>query len=493
MSVQGLSIETVVEPAGEWASIERFEPGESHTAVIGLSSVAALGGFLFGYDSSVINGAVSAIGTHFNMAAGALGFAVASALLGAAAGAMVAGRVADGFGRVWAMRVAAILFFVSAVGTGLAPTLALLIIFRVIGGVGVGAASVIAPAYIAEIAPARIRGRLGSLQQLAIVLGIFAALLMDYVIGSGLANSPTSSLAGMQAWRWMFLAMVVPAVIYGVGALFIPESPRYLVVKDRLQEASDVLRRVLGNIDVHAKVRDIQETIAREVKPRMRDLRGPAFGLLPIVWVGIALSVFQQFVGINVIFYYSSVLWHAVGFSESDSLLISVITSVVNIVSTLVAISRIDASGRKPLLVIGSIGMTVTLGVMAAIFGTAAIKHGEPSLSGAAGPIALIAANLFVFFFAVSWGPVVWVLLGEKFPNRIRAAALSVAAAAQWVANWAISTSFPSLKNAGLGLAYGIYAGCAFVSLLFVLRFVSETKGKELEEMTGDIRTAKSA
>jgi SP family sugar:H+ symporter-like MFS transporter len=224
--------------------------------------------------------------------------------------------------------------------------------------------------------------------------------------------------------------------------------------------------------------------LSTEHRPRFADVRGPALGLMPIVWVGIGLSVFQQFVGINVIFYYSSVLWQAVGFSESSSLAITVITSVVNIATTLVAISFIDKAGRKPLLLIGSAGMTVTLGIMAAIFGTASLNaQGNPVLHGAAGPVALVAANLFVVFFGMSWGPVVWVLLGEKFPNRIRAAALAVAASAQWIANWAISTSFPSLKNAGLGLAYGLYAGFALLSLLFVMRFISETKGKELEEM----------
>jgi SP family sugar:H+ symporter-like MFS transporter len=494
VTVQGLPIEPAVEPAPEWAAVERFEPGQSNAAVIGLASVAALGGFLFGYDSAVINGAVKAIGAQYNAAAGTLGFAVASALLGAALGALVAGRVADWFGRLWAMRVAAVLFLVSAVGTGLAGSLAVLIAFRVIGGVGVGVASVIAPAYIAEIAPARIRGRLGSLQQLAIVLGIFVALLVDYVLATIAGGSEKNLALGLEAWRWMFLAMTVPAVVYGVGAFLIPESPRYLVGKDRLAEASDVLRRVLGNVDIPGKVREIQQTLTREVKPRMRDLRGPALGLMPIIWVGIGLSVFQQFVGINVIFYYSSVLWQAVGFSEHDSLLITVITSVVNIVTTLVAISRIDQSGRKPLLIIGSIGMTVTLGMMALIFGTAPLNaHGEPVLHGLAGPVALVSANLFVFAFGMSWGPVVWVMLGEKFPNRIRAAALSVAAAAQWVANWAISTSFPVLKNAGLGLAYGIYAVSALLSLVFVLRFVRETKGQELEAMTEDIRGVASS
>src|SRR5918912_1277711 len=350
--------------AEDWGSVERFEPGESHGAVTRCAATAALGGF-------------------------------------------GAGRIADRFGRLKAMWAAAALFLVSAIGTGLSGSLPLLIGFRVIGGVAVGAASVIAPAYIAEIAPARIRGRLGSLQQLAIVTGIFLALLVDYVLATAAGGSE-------------------------------------------------------------------------------KDL---ALGLVPIVWVGIGLSVFQQFVGINVIFYYSSILWQAVGFNENDSLIITVVTSVVNIVTTLVAIASIDKFGRKPLLLIGSAGMTVTLGVMALIFGTAPLNaSGEPVLNGLAGPIALVAANLFVFSFGMSWGPVVWVLLGESFPNRIRAAALSLAAAAQWVANWAISTSFPALKNAGLGLAYGIYAACALLSLLFVMRLVRETKGQELEAMTDEVR-----
>jgi SP family sugar:H+ symporter-like MFS transporter len=382
------------------------------------------------------------------------------------------------------MWTAAILFLISAVGATLANTLALLAVFRVVGGVGVGVASVIAPAYIAEIAPARIRGRLGSVQQLAIVLGIFVALLMDYILATAAGGETHTLAAGMAAWRWMFLAMAVPALIYGALTVTIPESPRYLVSRGRYEEAQEVLRKVLGNIDVAAKVAQIRQTLSTEHRPRFADVRGPALGLMPIVWVGIGLSVFQQFVGINVIFYYSSVLWQAVGFSESSSLAITVITSVVNIATTLVAISFIDKAGRKPLLLIGSAGMTVTLGIMAAIFGTASLNaQGNPVLHGAAGPVALVAANLFVVFFGMSWGPVVWVLLGEKFPNRIRAAALAVAASAQWIANWAISTSFPSLKNAGLGLAYGLYAGFALLSLLFVMRFISETKGKELEEM----------
>jgi SP family sugar:H+ symporter-like MFS transporter len=465
---------------------EVFEPGESNGTVIRLSLTAALGGFLFGYDSAVINGAVKAIGDRFSTSSAVLGFTVSSALLGAAAGALAAGRVADRYGRLRAMWVAAALFLISAVGSGVASSLVMLVVFRVIGGVAVGIASVIAPTYIAEIAPARIRGRLGSLQQLAIVSGIFLALLADYALASAAGGSEKDLWLGLEAWRWMFLAMAVPAVVYGGLALTIPESPRYLVAKGRLDEARDVLRRVLGNIDLEAKVAQIKETLERETRPSMRDLRGPAFGLLPIVWVGIGLSVFQQFVGINVIFYYSSVLWQAAGFNESNSLIITVITSVVNVVTTLIAIASIDRYGRRPLLVIGSIGMAVTLGTLAVVFGTATLNDaGDPVLHGAAAPIALVAANLFVFAFGMSWGPVVWVLLGETFPNRIRAAALSLAAAAQWVANWVISTSFPPLKDAGLGLAYGLYTTFAVLSLLFVLRFVRETKGVELEEMPG--------
>jgi SP family sugar:H+ symporter-like MFS transporter len=458
--------------------------GRPLATVTRLASSAAMGGFLFGYDSSVINGAVSAIGNHYRVGATGLGFTVSSALLGAAVGAIVAGRVADRFGRLAAMRLAAVLFFISALGTGLVDSLALLIVFRVIGGVGVGIASVVAPAYIAEIAPARVRGRLGSAQQLAIVLGIFVALLADYAFATAAGGSDHRFWLGLAAWRWMFLAMTVPALIYGGLSLTIPESPRYLVSRARLQGAMQVLRRVLGDVDVDAKVDEIRRTLDTQRRPRLADLRGPALGLMPIVWVGIGLSIFQQFVGINVIFYYSSVLWQAVGFSESSSLAITVITGAVNIVTTLIAIALIDKVGRKPLLLVGSAGMTAALGVMAAIFGTAARgADGQPVLHGAAGTIALVAANAFVFFFGMSSGPVVWVMLGEKFPNQIRASALAVAASAQWIANWAISTSFPSLKDAGLGLAYGVYAAFALLSFVFVRWVITETNGHELEDM----------
>jgi SP family sugar:H+ symporter-like MFS transporter len=453
--------------------------------VILVSSAAALGGFLFGYDSAVINGAVGAIAIHFHAGSAALGLTVASALLGAAAGALIAGRIADARGRLFPMKIAAILFTISALGAGLSDSLALLSVFRVIGGVAIGIASVIAPTYIAEVAPAGVRGRLASLQQLAIVTGIFVSLLVDYAIAAAAGGAKTPWLGGLEAWRWMFIAMIVPAVLYGLCSFSIPESPRYLVAKGRSVEARVVLTLMLGTAGIAVKIDQISASLRRDTAPSWSDLRGPALGLLPIVWVGIGLSVFQQFVGINVIFYYSSVLWQAVGFSESNSLVITVITSIVNIATTFVAIALIDRIGRRPLLLIGSAGMALTLGVLAIVFAAAPLNAAhQPQLNGSSGLIALLAANLFVVAFGMSWGPVVWVLLGEKFPNRIRAAALAVAACAQWLANWAITTSFPTLQTLGLGLAYGLYTAFAVMSFFFVWKFVSETKGRELEEMT---------
>ncbi len=457
----------------------------SGRGAVRIASVAALGGLLFGYDSAVINGAVASIQSNFDISNASLGFAVASALLGAAVGAMTAGRLADRIGRISVMKIAAVLFFVSAIGTGLAHNVEMIVVFRVIGGIGVGVASVIAPAYIAETSPARIRGRLGSLQQLAIVTGIFISLAIDYLLAHLAGGASKELWLGLEAWRWMFLMMAVPAVIYGTLTYTIPESPRYLVARHRIPEARKVLTMLLGERNLDITIDRIQSTLADETKPSWRDLRKPTGGIHGIVWVGLGLSIFQQFVGINVIFYYSNVLWEAVGFDESQSFLITVITSIVNIATTLIAISLIDKIGRKPLLLIGSSGMAITLATMAIIFGTAPQIDGAPQLSGAQGPIALVAANLFVVAFGMSWGPVVWVLLGEMFPNRIRAAALGLAAAGQWAANWLITVSFPELRN-HLGLAYGFYALCAVLSFAFVWTWVRETKGVALEDMQAD-------
>ena len=448
-----------------------------------IAGTAALGGFLFGFDTAVINGAVIALQETFDASSWVIGLSVSLALLGSAIGAFAAGPLANRHGRTRCMVASSVLFTISAIGSGLPFTIWDFIFWRIVGGIAVGAASVIAPAYIAEVSPAHLRGRLGSLQQLAIVIGIFVSLLSNYAIAASAGSAAAPFWFGITAWKWMFWAEVIPAVIYGLAALTIPESPRYLVARKRYDEARAVIARVLGG-DPQAKVDEIHASLHSEEPPRLADLRG-RFGMLPIVWVGIGLSAFQQFVGINVIFYYGSALWRAVGFSEQHALALNVLTGLTNIVTTLVAIATVDKFGRRPLLLIGSVGMTVTLGAMAAAFAGAPLDAaGSPVLQGAGAWTALVAANLYIFFFGCSWGPVVWVLLGEMFNNRIRAAALAVAASSQWVANFLVSTTFPPMsKGLGLGFSYSIYAAFAALSFLFVLRLVKETKGRELESM----------
>ena len=477
-------------PVDDSTSVISDDDFSSGGTAVRIASVAALGGLLFGYDSAVINGAVKSIEEQFQVGSIELGFAVASALLGAAAGAMTAGRIADKIGRISVMKIAAVLFFISAIGTAFAPEVVTLVVFRVIGGIGVGVASVIAPAYIAETSPPRIRGRLGSLQQLAIVLGIFLSFAINTLLQTIAGGASEDLWFGLEAWRWMFLVMMVPAIVYGVLSFTIPESPRYLVASHKIPEARRVLNLLLGEKNLEITIDRIKETLEREDKPSWKDMRKPGgsvLGFYGIVWVGLGLSVFQQFVGINVIFYYSNVLWQAVGFSESEAAWSTVITSVINVATTLIAIALIDKIGRKPLLLIGSTGMAVTLLTMSVIFANATVgADGVPALPEGTDIIALIAANLFVVSFGMSWGPVVWVLLGEMFPNRIRAAALGLAAAGQWVANWLITVSFPELRS-HLGLAYGFYGLCAVLSGLFVWKWVMETKGVSLEDMHGAI------
>jgi len=459
-----------------------------HGKAIGLAIAAAVGGFLFGFDSSVVNGAVDAIQGEFALSSTLTGLAVAIALVGCAVGAWGGGRLADRHGRTRTMLLGAVLFFVSSIGSAFAFAVWELVVWRIVGGLGIGIASVIAPAYIAEISPARMRGRLASLQQLAITFGIFIALLSDAVLANTSGGADHASLFGLAAWRWMFLVAVVPATVYGVLALRIPESPRYLVAAGRHDEALVVLTDVLGGDESPAeRIAQIEQTITDDRKlVAHASLRGPRFGLIPIVWVGILLSVFQQLVGINVIFYYSVTLWKAVGFDESNSFVVTVATSITNVVVTFVAIALVDRIGRRPILLAGSAGMTVTLGLMALAFTHASGTGSSVTLVAPWGTVALVSANLFVVFFGASWGPVVWVLLGEMFPNRIRAAALGLAAAAQWIANFLITVSFPPILAAfGATAPYLMYAVFAALSFVFVLTKIPETKGIELEDMDG--------
>ncbi|MDX3695223.1 sugar porter family MFS transporter [Streptomyces europaeiscabiei] len=449
--------------------------------VIFIAAAAAMGGFLFGYDSAVINGAVEAIRHRYDIGSTALAQVIAVALIGCAVGAATAGRIADRIGRIRCMQIAAALFTVSAVGSALPFALYDLAFWRTVGGFAIGMASVIGPAYIAEVAPPAYRGRLGSFQQAAIVVGIAISQLVNWGILNAAGGDQRGELLGLEAWQIMLGVMVVPAVLYGLLSFAIPESPRFLISVGKDERAREVLAEVEGeDVDLDARVAEIEAAMHSEHKSTFKDLLGGSFLFKPIVWIGIGLSVFQQFVGINVAFYYSATLWQSVGVDPAESFFYSFTTSIINIVGTVIAMIFVDRIGRKPLALIGSVGMVVGLALEAWAFSFDLVDGKLPATQGW---VALIAAHVFVLFFALSWGVVVWVMLGEMFPNRIRAAALGVAASAQWIANWAITASFPSLADWNLSVTYMIYTVFAALSIPFVLRFVEETKGKTLEEM----------
>jgi len=456
--------------------------------VILISCVATIGGFLFGYDSGVINGTVTGLQAAFNSDSMGTGFNVASMLLGCAAGAFFAGRLADHWGRRTLLILSAAFFIVSAWGSGVAGSSIEFIMYRVIGGLAVGAASVMAPAYISEIAPAKYRGRLITIQQIAIIFGLFSSFLSNYLLADIAGSSTSEFWLGFQTWRWMFWMELIPATTFLLALMLIPESPRYLVVSGKIDKAKAVLSRLYGAEAASVKVDEIDASLAEDHhQPKLSDLlEGPGGKVRKIVWVGIGLAAFQQLVGINVVFYYGAVLWQAVGFSEGDSLLINVISGALSIASCVVALNIIDKVGRKPMLQWGSVGMGVTLVMMAFAFSTGTQVEGELSLSNSMGILALVSANVYVMIFNGSWGPVMWVMLGEMFPNQIRGSGLAVAGLSQWITNFAITMTFPIfLASIGLLGAYGIYAVFAIISAIFVHRMVHETRGIELEDMQG--------
>ncbi len=454
--------------------------------VIFLSAAAALGGFLFGFDSGVINGTVDALALAFDSDSATTGFNVASVLLGSMVGAFFAGTWADKYGRKPIMILTAILFIASAWGSGIANSSIPFILARILGGVAMGAASVLAPVYISEIAPHQIRGRLATLQQLMIVIGLFMAFMSNYWL-AGLSGGASIELWwGFDTWRWMFWMEMIPAGIFLVSLLMIPESPRYLVAAGKTDDAFNVLHNISPLQDTKAKIEEIKKTLVEGVKPRLKDVLDKATSKMhPIVWIGIGLAILQQLTGINVIFYYGATLWQAAGFTEADALLQNVISGSVNIFFTFVAIALIDKVGRKPLLLVGSLGQAVMLAVMAIIFSSAGTDaSGDIMLEGNSGLYALLAANAYIAFFAFSWGPVMWVMLGEMFPNHFRGAALAICGVAQWGANFTITMTFPIfLSTLGLGFSYGLYAFFGLVAYVFVKKYVIETKGKSLEEM----------
>ncbi|MEM7284690.1 MAG: sugar porter family MFS transporter [Pseudomonadota bacterium] len=457
--------------------------------IIIISCVATIGGFLFGFDSGVINGTVNGLKIAFNSDSVGTGFNVASMLLGCAVGAYFAGRLADQFGRRSIMRVAAVFFIVSAWGSGIATQSTEFVFYRILGGLAVGAASILSPAYISEVAPARYRGSLATVQQVAIISGLFIAFISNYVLANYAGSATAELWLEFEAWRWMFWMEIVPATIFLIALFFIPESPRFLVLTRRSDEALNVLKKLSDLEAAQTKVEEIDQSLASDHhKPKLRDLLDPNTNRIRrLVWVGIGLATFQQLVGINVVFYYGAVLWQSVGFAESDALLINVLSGGLSIGAVIVALVLVDRIGRKPLLLVGSIGMALSLGTLVIAFLNASIDaDGSLTLEGIYGPMALVAANIYVVFFNGSWGPVMWVMLGEMFPNQIRGTGLAVSGLAQWGSNFTITMTFPILLTSiGLAGAYGIYTAGAIISILFVIRMVHETRGLELEEMRG--------
>ncbi|MEL7446900.1 MAG: sugar porter family MFS transporter [Pseudomonadota bacterium] len=450
-------------------------------------AVATLGGFLFGFDSGVINGTIDGLQRAFDSTTIGTGFNVASMLLGCAVGAFVAGRLSDVIGRRTVLLIAAVFFIVSAWGSGIATDSTVFVIARVLGGLAVGAASVIAPAYISEVAPAERRGRLSSIQQVMIIVGLTTAFLSNYALAQFAGGSQTEFWGGYEAWRWMFWAELLPATLFLILLFFIPESPRFLVAKGRDAEAKGLLAKLLHQGEAARKLEEIKSSLADDHQPRLSDLVSSETGKVrTIVWVGIGLATFQQLVGINIVFYYGAVLWQAVGFTENDALKINVLSGALSIGAVFFAIALIDRVGRKPLLFWGSLLMAAGLLVLAFAFASGSLIDGELVLSDSAGIAALIAANVYVIAFNFSWGPVMWVMLGEMFPNQIRGSGLAVSGFAQWAANFLIIMSFPwLLANIGLSITYGFYAAAALISALFVAKLVTETAGRELEAMTG--------
>lgn len=448
--------------------------------------VAIIGGLLFGYDTAVVSGAEKALENFFQGGLGALytsgwhGFTASSALLGCVIGGAISGLLASRFGRKRSLLIAAVLFFVSALGSwcpesGVLPygqaSKTLLVVFnfyRILGGIGVGLASAVCPMYIAEISPAKIRGTLVSCNQFAIIFGMLVVYFANYMIRNSLGDSTEAVQSAMNAfgWRRMFVSEAFPAGIFGLLVLFIPETPRFLALKGRDEKAYSILAHINGP--------DEARSILDQIKATVHEKREHIFAYgIAVVVIGVLLSFFQQAVGINVVLYYAPRIFENMGASGDASMMQTVVMGVVNIIFTVVAIFTVDRMGRKPLLIIGSVGMMIGMIALAAL-----------SFTDSIGMAALVFIIIYTASFMMSWGPICWVLIAEIFPNTIRSQAVAIAVAAQWISNFLVSATFPSLSAWSVGGTYCIYALMSLLSALFVWRWVPETKGKTLEEMS---------
>lgn len=444
--------------------------------IVFITLCATIGGFLFGFDTAVINGATVAIKNALGASDNELGLIVSLTLIAAAFGAFFGGVLANKLGRLPCMFLSAGLFILSSIGSALHFGVYDFLLWRLIAGVGIGIVSVVVPIYLAELAPAHIRGRMIVFHQLAIVSGIFFATLANYCIIHLLGDNWTQ-IVGFDLWKGILCLEILPAIAYLILILFLPESPCYLLQKNREDKAFSILSQI-DEDTAQIKFDSIKNTLFDKTTS-FANLFNLGTQKTPFVLItGLGLAIFQQFVGINVIFYYGNLLWSSVGFNESDALLTNLITGGISIFMTIMAIVLVDKIGRKPLLLIGSAGMSLTLLTLGFCF--------YIGMDKGAGFIALICANLYVAFFSATWGPVMWVMLGEMFSNQIRALAIALCGVAQWLANFAVSWSFPVLSGEGgigVGATYFIYTAFGFVSFIFVMIFVRENKGKELEEM----------
>lgn len=441
--------------------------------VAGITLVATLGGLLFGYDTAVISGAIGYLKSHFELTGAEMGWAASSALVGSFAGAALAGWLSLTLGRKKTLLLAALLFAISAIGTALPQSLTELVIYRIIGGAGVGIASMTSPMYIAEIAPANIRGRLVSFYQLAIVIGILVVYFVNYMI-SGQGDESWNLDLG---WRWMFGSEAIPATLFFILLFFVPESPRWLAIKNRWDESLKVLIKIGGEKLAKFELEEIKESL--RVKPNSSQISIFTPGILLVVIIGIVISIFQQATGINVILYYGPEIFKTMGSNMDAALIQTIIVGAVNLLFTVVAILFIDRLGRKPLWIIGSVGMA---------FGISGI--GFAAYFQYTGVGALISMLIFIGSFAMSLGPVTWVLLSEIFPNKVRGKAMSIAVAAQWISNFLVSLSFPMmnenpylLEKFNGGFPFWVYGILCLGSIAFGILVIPETKGKTLEEM----------
>ena len=447
--------------------------------VASITLVATLGGLLFGYDTAVISGAEKSIEAFLikplELSAFIHGATVSSVLIGCIIGGVISGFITNRLGRKKTLMIAAFIFFTSSLGAAFPEaffftrgesSMGVLLMFnfyRFYGGIGVGLASAVCPMYIGEIAPANIRGRLVSWNQFAIIFG----MLVVYFVNWGIANGQTIEWINDIGWRRMFLSETIPAGLFGILIFCIPETPRYLAMAGQEEKAMHVLQKLLGSKDKALVIlKEIKETIVEKTSASVF-----AYGKLVII-IGILLSVFQQFVGINVAMYYAPRIFESMGAAKDASMLQTVVMGFVNVIFTVVAIMTVDKWGRKPLLITGSIGMAVGMFAISALAFTNTI-----------GISTLVFIIVYTASFMMSWGPICWVLISEIFPNKIRGQAVAIAVAAQWTANYLISSTYPAMMDFSSGMTYGFYGLMSVLSAIFVWKMVPETKGKTLEEM----------